>query len=217
MDNSTHYWFSFALIILNTVLMTQRSLYEQILILIIVIPLNLISIVPNVLDKFFCVDRKTRICTERCRHPITHHPMLFILLIAFLSVIDVSSQYYFLYHILSEIILLSFGSHLVLDMVSKEGIPLSFSPTLFSQDQSKNYGCNETTTPKLRLKIPKIILSRDDYRTNLQISMLCKGIVALYCFQLFYNVIQSSNSMEFILRSLTQFPLNIYYGRGIII
>ncbi|MHA2366959.1 MAG: metal-dependent hydrolase [Candidatus Hodarchaeales archaeon] len=211
MDNSTHYWFSFALIVCVTLFTIQPPLDKQIVTFLLIIPFNLISVLPNLIDSYFCVDRKSRTCTERCRHPFTHHPLLFITLVFFLSAVNVNSGYYEFYDILSAVFLIAFGSHLLLDMISKEGLPLSLKPALFNQDQSKNYTFNEKTQGTKKLRFPLIGSSRNDYKINQRITLACKGIIILYCFRLFYEVGTKwePGTLEFVLKGFSELILRV--------
>ncbi len=150
----------------------------QILFLPFAVGLSFISVFPNILDKYFCTDQKMKTCAERCRHPLTHNPI--ILLFLFLVFLGVNTENQ-IFCLLVRGIFLSIGSHLILDIFSEEGIPIGFTSTLFSQDRRKNYLFNQHTRPRLKLRLHSSLLSREERGINHRIVLLCKGVVVLAC------------------------------------
>ncbi len=203
MRNLTHYYFSIAVILIEGIFISQVSVVEQIILLPLAFFVSLVAIAPNKLDKFFCLDRKTKTCTERCRHPITHHPAAFFVLVALLSYITIGTSYYGLYFLLTKTFLLSYGSHLLLDMLNSEGIPIGTIPTLFCQDQTKNYRFNDTTKPRRRLNIMNF--SRESFEANRRTGLICKIIIGLYCFQLVYELWHDPSEIMFLWNILNEF------------
>ena len=199
MQNHTHFWFALACILGNNILFSQFSQIEQFLLIPWAVSFSFISLSPNFLDKYFCVNRKTRTCTERCRHPATHNPIVFFLLIYILRLgtIGFSWSYFVV-----EALTLAIGSHLFLDMFSHEGIPLGFIPTLFVQDPTKNYVFNDLTKPNKRLCFSTVILSRDNWNTNRYISLGCKIIIIFLCLQLLLELKDIPAYLETIMKAL---------------
>ncbi len=203
MRSITHYYFSTAVILIEGIFISQISVVEQIILLPLALLVSLVAIAPNVLDKYFCLDRKTRTCTERCRHPITHHPVNLLVLVIIFSSINIETSYYGLYFLLTKTFLLSYGSHLFLDMLSSEGIPIGTIPTLFCQDQTKNYRFNDLTKPRRQISIMN--LSRDSFEINNRTGLTCKIIIGLYCFQLVYELWHDPSEIIFLGNILNEF------------
>ena len=185
MYNSTHYWFSFTSILGYILLLSHLSVTEQILLILWIPIISFISLIPNIFDKYFCKDYETQTCVERCRHPITHSPYTFFMLILILTLVNNSSTSY---KFIANAIIIAWGTHLLLDMFSQEGIPLGFVPTLFTQDPTKNYVFNESTRPRMRLHVPTKRIIRDDSTTNKHIRLLCKIAVFYLCVQLLLDL-----------------------------
>lgn len=199
MHNQTHFWFAFTCILSSILLFSQFSVTEQLLLIPWAVIFSLIALFPNIFDKYFCLDRKTHTCTERCRHPVTHSPIAFFLMILILTVGTIDS---FWYNFMVNAIILAYGSHLFLDIFSQEGIPLGFVPTLFTQDPTKNYVFNEATKPRMRLCLSTDSFSRDNRRTNRHINLGCKIIIIFLCVHLLLELKDTSIDLETIMNAL---------------
>jgi hypothetical protein len=201
MKNSTHYYFAVAIILVDIVLFNPLSMFEKLFTLPFVILAGYVALVPNKLERWLCIDRKTHTCTERCRHPLTHHPIIVFILLWLFSLISITPQYVSMYQLLTRIILLAYGSHLVLDVLTPEGLPLGRTPTLFYQDHTKNYTFNITTKSRKRLRFFHGAFSRDNSNINHKITLASKLIVLLYCFML---ILEINRNLE-ILATIDQF------------
>jgi hypothetical protein len=177
MRNTTHFYFAVAIILFDIWFLNPLSTLEKLFLSPVVIGAGSLTLLPNRLEVWFCIDRKTRTCTDRCRHPLTHHPGLVLGLIWCFEILPILPQYYQLYHLITRMILLSFSSHLVLDLLSPEGIPLGRTPTLFCQDETKNYSFNDITRPRLRLRLFHGIVSRDRSDINEKITLISKAML----------------------------------------
>lgn len=189
MKNTTHYYFAVAIILIDIWFLNPLSTLEKLLLSPVVIGAGSLTLLPNKLENWFCIDRKTRTCTDRCRHPLTHHPGLVLVLIWIFEMIPILPQYYQLYHLLTRMILLSFSSHLILDLLTPEGLPLGLTPTLFCQDEMKNYSFNDTTRPRMRLRLFQGIVSRDSSNVNRKITLASKLILLAYSVVLLLGII----------------------------
>ena len=198
MRNTTHYFFSLAVIFIEGLFISRISVTELIILFPLAFLVSVSGIAPNLLDSFFCLDRNMKTCTERCRHPLTHHPATFLTLVLILSLINIETTYYGLYFLLTKTFLLSYGSHLLLDMMSYEGIPIGTTPTLFCQDQSKNYRFNEITKPRKRLLIPIMKFSRVSRVTNRRMTIFCLIIIGFYSFLVFLELYHDLSKIMFI-------------------
>lgn len=188
MKNITHYYFAVAIILVDIWLLDPLSSLEKLLLFPVMIGAGSLTLLPNKLEKWLCIDRKTRTCTERCRHPLTHHPVLVFVLIWIFGLIPITPPYFRVYHLLAKMILLAIGSHLVLDMLTPEGLPLGLTPTVFCQDDTKNYSFNDITKPRMRLRLFQGIFSRDSSNANRNIILTSKLILLVYCFVLVLEI-----------------------------
>ena len=181
MQNLTHFWFAFACILSYNVIFNHFLLTEQLLLLPWIVFFSFISLCLNFFDKYFCLHRKTRTCIDRCRHPATHSPFTLFLLVITLRFFTISFSWP---NFIIEAFTLAIGSHLLLDILSQEGIPLGFTPTLFVQDSTKNYVFNDHSKPRMKLHLPSNIFSRDNWETNHYISLGSKIIILFLYLQL---------------------------------
>jgi hypothetical protein len=189
MRNITHYYFAVAIILIDIWVLNPVSPLEKLFLSPVVIGAGFLALLPNKLDAWFCIDRKTRTCTERCRHPLTHHPGFLLGLIWCFEILPVLPQYYQLYHLLTRMILISFSSHLVLDLLTPEGLPLGRTPTLFCQDEMKNYSFNDTMRPRIRLRLFQGIVSRDSSNVNEKIILASKSILLAHSVMLVLGIL----------------------------
>ena len=206
MQNQTHYWFAFACNLSFIYFGSDFSMINRLLLLLLIPIVSWIALLPNILDRYFCRDRETQTCTEKCRHPVTHGPFVFLLAIVILTQNTSTNSWYGL--IVSTFIL-AYGSHLFLDIFSHEGIPLGFLPTLFLQDPAKNYVFNSHEKRRMRLRMPTDRFLRDNRRTNHCICLGSKLIIFLIGLQfildlkdvrldyeMLINVVQYLNSLQ---------------------
>ena len=128
MKNQTHYWFALACNLSISYFISPLPLIIWFFCLPWLLLLSLVSLIPNIFDTWFCRDQKTHMCTERCRHPFTHSPLVFMVIYLILSInpVDIAGYEYFV-----GFFTLSYGSHLLLDIFSQEGIPIVVHPTIF--------------------------------------------------------------------------------------
>jgi hypothetical protein len=199
MKNSTHFFFAIAVMLGDILLFNPLSVLEKLLILPCVVLGGILAFLPNKLERWLCIDQKTVTCTDRCRHPLTHHPAIVVILLWGFSVIPIATPYVRPYQLLTRLVLLAYGSHLFLDMINTEGIPLGITPTLFCQDQMKNYVFNDITKSRKRLRFFHI--SRDSNGINHRLTLVSKIVVFVYCFIL---VVELNRNPE-ILASLAPF------------
>lgn len=169
------------------------------LLLPILILFSFFSLLPNVLDPYFCKDRKTHTCLERCRHPVTHSPLIFLLLSFILSLIPLDFTEYRLF---IWFFVVSYGSHLFLDIFSHEGLPLLFRPSLFLQDHAKNYLFDFHSKPRPRLRLLSDKVLRNDLQINHRICLGCKVIVLLIGFQLIVEMSKTNFDLQLLLNAI---------------
>ena len=185
MKNSTHYYFAVAVMLGDILLINPLSVLEKLLIIPYVILGGTLAFLPNKLEKWLCIDQVTAICTDRCRHPLTHHPAIVVVLLWIFSIIPIIPSYMRIYRLLTRLVLLAHSSHLLLDMINPEGLPLGFTPTLFFQDRMKNYAFNDATKSRKRLCIFHI--SRDSSNINHKLTLTSKLIVLIYCLLILFH------------------------------
>ena len=188
MKDNTHYWFSVVILLVATADTSHVTIFDKFVFFIAVLLCSFIALIPNSLENLFC--------SERCRHPATHHPIIPVLmvlgiLLTPITKIDLDSLQLFV-----KIFVLSYGSHLFLDVFTKEGIPLSITPTLFLQDQTKHYTFNDKTKPRKRVQFSPLSILKDTPGIDQKISLFCQGTVVFYCLQLVYEGITSLNTIE---------------------
>ncbi|PWI46988.1 hypothetical protein CEE45_13880 [Candidatus Heimdallarchaeota archaeon B3_Heim] len=198
MKNHTHFWFAFVCILGNMIIFSPFSVIDQLFLIPWVVLFSFIALIPNFLDKYFCVHRKTHTCTERCRHPATHSPFA-LLLLSFILILGTDG--YDWYNFMMSAIVLAYGSHLFLDIFSHEGIPVGFIPTLFTQDPTKNYVFNTPTKPRMRIRFSTDRLSRDSRRINQRICLGCKIILIFICFLFILELKNSSFDLETVMNA----------------
>lgn len=204
MKNSTHYYFAVTVMLGDILLFNPLSVFEKLLIIPYVVLGGILALVPNKLEKWLCIDRTTAICTDRCRHPLTHHPIIVVVLLWVFSTIPIIPSYVRIYQLLTRLVLLAYGSHLILDMMTPEGLPLGLTPTLFCQDHMKNYVFNDPDRPRKRLRIYHI--SRDSSNFNQKLTLTSKLIFLVYCFILIIELNQNPEVLA---------PLTLFLERGI--
>jgi len=188
MKDNTHYWFSVVILLVATADSSRVTIFDKIVFFIAVLLCSFIALIPNYLENLFC--------SERCRHPATHHPIIpvlivFGILLTPITKIDLESLQLF-----AKIFILSYGSHLFLDVFTEEGIPLSITPTLFLQDPTKHYTFNDKTKSRKRVQFSQFSVLKDTSGIDQKISLFCQGTVIFYCFQLAMEVFTSLSSME---------------------
>jgi len=149
---------------------------------------------PNTLDKLMYKGFNETKLLGNCRHPLTHHPFTGLYLIIFLLIdlgyllqgVGIIINTYYIQELLIYYLSISWYSHLFLDMLSAEGIPIWTKP-IFEQDPSKSYLFKQLTH-----NVPKINFfqfSRDNRRINDRISKCCSiilGLLFLFIFNSFY-------------------------------
>lgn len=176
MNDWTHYWVAFVVIILESTLFHRFSLLEQLALIPIAGVLSYCAVLPNKLDKFFSITPKTHTRVERSRHPASHHPLLivFVFLLYILVYSKDLVKLEFLY--LFKLGFYAFGSHLLLDSFTKEGLPLGLAPSLFAQDLTKYYSYHDNYNSRGKFQLQKNIYS-DDIRYNRLLVYFCQGFV----------------------------------------
>ncbi|MHA1227442.1 MAG: hypothetical protein ACTSPV_11920 [Candidatus Hodarchaeales archaeon] len=175
MNNRTHFWFAFCLLMLYITFNSPFTALDQLLLVLPIASISMFAFLPNILDSFVSADSSTHTHCIRSRHPLTHHPFIlpsFILLPTFFDGLALFSHFFFL-------CFLAYVSHLFLDLFSDEGIPLGFTPTLFLQDKNKHYLYNDVSSPRLRLIFPFFHFSRNDPLLNSRIVLLSQIILLL--------------------------------------
>ena len=202
MKNATHFYFAVAIILTDLWLLNSISLLEKAILIPVVIGAGSLSLLPNKLEAWLCIDQKTHTCADRCRHPLTHHPGILLGFIWLFDILPVLPQYYHLYHLLTRMILLSFSSHLILDLLTPEGLPLGRTPTLFCQDEMKNYSFNDTTRPRLRLRLFQGIVSRDSSNVNRKITFISKLVLLVYSVGLGLGILSDPEMIILLYHSL---------------
>ncbi len=213
MQDRTHFWFAFSILLLDILFLGNVKPMIQMIFLPLVVILSFSSNLPNILDKYLCLDQKTKTCSERCRHPITHG--LFVLLILFVCILEFKTDNQILYLFVRGIFL-SIGSHLFLDVFSEEGIPVGLNPTLFYQDKHKNYLYNQYKRPRLKVHFFNNFLLRDKQIINNRIVQVCKGVVIACCLFITIDLIRNSLNIEERVRMIHKLLNGLFFqSRGL--
>ncbi|MHA1226529.1 MAG: metal-dependent hydrolase [Candidatus Hodarchaeales archaeon] len=175
MNNRTHFWFAFCLLMLDVIFNSPFTALDQLILVLPIASISMIALLPNMLDSFFSADSFTYTRCFRSRHPLTHSPLVllsFILLPTLFEELAFFSYAFFL-------CFLAYASHLFLDLFSDQGIPLGFVPTLFLQDKTKHYTYNDVSSPRLRLVFPFFHFSRNDPLLNSRVVHLSQVVLLL--------------------------------------
>ena len=174
MKNSTHYFFALGLINLYSLVLIQEEVQSWFCFGLSFI-LAGISIVPNLLDNYAGanfqyegVQLVKHRFSRRYRHPLFHSPWTIGYFLPFLYISGKSSNPYFIIIIFS--LEISWVSHIFLDSLNPEGIPLGREP-IFSNHISKHYQWSSYRLKEVRsFRIAQIPF--DSLKANKMVSRL---------------------------------------------
>ena len=208
MNNQTHYWFAFCVLILVTSLEQTFSQIDQIVLFPVACLISSLALLPNKLDELINIDHHTNTQILRSRHPLSHHPLLLIGI--FLCYLSIEAQWQnlhpYLYFGLLGII--SYGSHFVLDVFTTGGLPLGLTPSLFAQDPTKHYSYQRDVNLGHFLRLGRSI-ARDDPRYNQWLTYICQSVVFIHGMSLLTAILTKPDLAQAIVQELTRILQNI--------
>ncbi|MHA2243995.1 MAG: hypothetical protein ACXADY_03420 [Candidatus Hodarchaeales archaeon] len=183
MKNSTHYFLSVGMFNLYTLIFITDPLLVWFSFM-FSFPLSGISLVPNFLDsytaanlKYEGVQLKNR-SSIQYRHPLTHSPWTLGYFIPFFYIVEITSNPILLAAFFA--IITGWFSHLFLDSLNPEGIPLGIKP-VYSPHPVKHYSWRQpTNTRTLRLaRIPFNSLKANKVFSRIGLFLLAMNIADL--------------------------------------
>lgn len=182
MKNSTHYLFAVGILNLYTFILIKDPLLAW-LFLFLSFPLSGISLIPNLLDSYTTANLKYEgvQLKHRARHPLTHSPWTLGYFLPFYYIIEMFSDPILLITVF--VLVLGWFSHLFLDVLNPEGIPLGKEP-IFLPHPVKHYSWRKpTNTRTFRLaRIPF-----NDLKRNTMFSRFGLFLLALNMADLIHN------------------------------
>ncbi len=184
MKNSTHYFLAIGLLNLYTLIFIKDPILSW-LFFGLSFPLSGISLVPNLLDiytganlKYEGVQLKKHRSTLQYRHPLTHSPWTIGYFIPLFYIVGKIHELIPL--IAVSVLCLGWFSHLFLDALTPEGIPLGRKP-VFSPHPVKHYSwqqSNDTRTLRFA-RIPFNNLKANTLLSRLGLFLLAMNIADL--------------------------------------
>ncbi|MFX0123702.1 MAG: metal-dependent hydrolase [Candidatus Hodarchaeota archaeon] len=193
MKNSTHYLFAVGLLNLFILLFIRDPLVAWFF-LALSFPLSGVSLIPNILDSYTAADLKYEgvQLKHRARHPLTHSPWTLGYFFPFYYLIEKFSDPILL--VIVFLLVLGWVSHLFLDALNPEGIPLGKKP-IYLPHPVKHYSwwkCTNTRTFRLA-RIPF-----NDINRNTMLSRIGLFLLALNIADLIHNHFQVISEVIFL-------------------
>jgi hypothetical protein len=182
MKNSTHYFFSVGLLNLFILLLIEDPALAWFF-LVLSFPLGGFSIIPNLLDKYVANWHNGEVQLKpRVRHPLSHSPWTLGYFIP---------CYYFVDSLFSDpvllltifILALIWFSHLFLDSLNPEGIPLGKKP-IYLPHPVKHYSWQKRSNTRI-LRLARIPFN--DLKRNATFSRFGVFFIALNLADLLHN------------------------------
>jgi hypothetical protein len=180
MKNSTHYLFAVGLLNLFILICIKDPVLAW-LFLGLSFPLGAFSVVPNLLDIYITTKQCEKGLRYRIRHPLSHSPWTLLYFVPLYYIVELFSNPMFL--IANITLALGWLSHLFLDTLNPEGIPLGKKP-IYLPHPVKHYSWQK------RSKTRTLSLARipfNDLKMNTTFSRFGLFLIALNLADLLHN------------------------------
>ncbi|UCG03408.1 MAG: metal-dependent hydrolase [Candidatus Heimdallarchaeota archaeon] len=185
MKNSTHYLFAVGLLNLYVLIFIRDPLLAWVF-FILSFPLSGVSLLPNLLDSYTAADLKFEgVQLHRVRHPLTHSPWTLGYFLPLYYIGEQFSNQFFIFMVF--VLVLGWLSHLLLDTLNPEGIPLGKQP-IFLPHPVKHYSFQRKRTNTRVLRLARIPFN--DLKRNATFSRCGLLFLALNMADLIYNHLQ---------------------------
>ncbi|UCE13420.1 MAG: metal-dependent hydrolase [Candidatus Heimdallarchaeota archaeon] len=180
MKNSTHYFLAIGIQNLYFLIFINDSVLSWFF-FVFSFPMSVISLVPNILDSYSGVNHTYQ---TKYRHPLTHSPLTLCYFVPLYYIAEKIVGTILLIIVLS--VTLGWFSHLFLDALNPEGIPLGRKP-IYSPHSIKHYSWYRANDTRI-LRIARIPFN--DPKANNTISHIGIFLVSLNIADLILNKVQ---------------------------